>query len=75
MNVKDERKGTDKRFEELMPGDIFEFEGNFLMKTEDIEYDGDILNAVNVADGDFRILQLDWYVTPLVVQLRIIRND
>lgn len=75
MNIKDERKGTDKMFEQLIPGDIFEFEGDFLMKIEEVEYEGDIINAIRVADGHCRILQSDWYVTPLVVQLRIIRNE
>lgn len=78
MEIKDERIGKgDEFFENLSPGDVFEFDDNFFMKTETIEYgniEGEFYNAVDIEDGSLTTFDAHNYVTPLVIQLRIIRN-
>lgn len=78
MEIKDERKNKERAFKELRPGDIFEFDEDFFMKTEKVEFgddEGDFYTAVNVDDGGFATFYPFELVIPVVVQLHIIRND
>lgn len=72
MEITDERTGK-RVFEELSLGDVFEYEDEFFMKIEKTEYK--FRNAVNIEDGILHSFCVNEQVTPLVVQLRIIRND
>ena len=75
MEITDERTGKDVVFEELSLGDVFEYEDEFFMKTEETEHKYGVRNAVNIEDGTLYTFCVNEQVTPLVVQLRIIRND
>ena len=77
MDIKDERRNERNHFEELFPGDVFEFDDKTFMKTDRIEFgtdEDDFYNAVSLVDGTLFSFMLEEQVTPLVVQLRIIRN-
>lgn len=77
MEIRDERKNERNSFGDLFPGDTFEFEDKIFMKTDRIEFGTDedeFYNAVTLTDGTFFTFMLEEQVTPLVVQLRIIRN-
>ena len=77
MDIKDERRNERNHFEELFPGDVFEFDDKTFMKTDRIEFgtdEDDFYNAVSLVDGTFFSFMLEEQVTPLVVQLHIIRN-
>ena len=77
MDIKDERRNERNHFEELFPGDVFEFDDKIFMKTDRIEFgtdEDDFYNAVSLVDGTLFSFMLEEQVTPLVVQLRIIRN-
>lgn len=76
MEITDER--TNKRavvFEELSLGDVFEYEDEFFMKIEETKYQYGVRNAVNIENGALYTFRINELITPLVVQLRIIRND
>lgn len=75
MEITDERTGKRVVFEELSLGDVFEYEDEFFMKIEESEYKYGVRNAVNIEDGALYTFCVNEQVTPLVVQLRIIRND
>lgn len=75
MEISDERTGKRVVFEELSLGDVFEYEDEFFMKTEKTEYKNGVRNAVKIKDGALCTFCVNEQVTPLVVQLRIIRND
>lgn len=77
MEIKDERKGENTIFGDLAPGDVFEFDagGKILMKIDEVEKGVGTFNAVYLEDGDFECFSTEDKVIPLVVQLRIIRND
>lgn len=77
MEIKDERQGTDAIFADLTPGDVFEFEsgGNILMKIGEVETECFTFNAVYLRDGDLEFFDQEDKVTPLVVQLHILRNE
>lgn len=77
MEIKDERKNERGHFGDLFPGDVFEFDDTTFMKTDRVEFgtdEDDFYNAVRVEDGGLFSFMLEEQVTPLVVQLRIIRN-
>lgn len=75
MEITDERFSGKKRFEELVPGDVFEFENEFFMRIYEFGDTPNRFNAVNIENGSVEDFLLGVYVTPLVTQLRIIRND
>lgn len=74
MEFKDERTGKSAVFEELSLGDVFEYEDEFFMKIEEVGYQYGIRNAINIENGALYTFCVNEFVTPLVVQLRIIRN-
>ncbi len=77
MDIKDERRNERGHFEDLFPGDVFEFDDQTFMKTDKIEFgtdEDDFYNAVRLKDGTLFGFKLEEQVTPLVVQLHIIRN-
>jgi hypothetical protein len=76
MDIKDERKGKNTIFGDLVPGDVFEFDGGgILMKIDEVGKGACSFNAVYLGDGDLEFFDTEDKVIPLVVQLRIIRND
>ena len=75
MEITDERTGKRVVFEELSLGDVFEYEDEFFMKIEEIGYQYGVRNAINIENGALYTFCVNEQVTPLVVQLRIIRND
>ncbi len=78
MEIKDERKNEMDNFGRLFPGDVFEFDDQTFMKTDRVEYgmgEDEFYNAVSLKDGSLFTFILEKQVTPLVVQLRVIRND
>lgn len=77
MEFKDERKGTDAIFADLTPGDVFEYipGGTCFMKIEEVEKEHSVFNAIYLRDGELEYFNQDDKVTPLVVQLHIIRNE
>ena len=78
MDIKDERKSIGNNFGELIPGDVFEFDDRNFIKKKKVYFgddEDDFYNAVGLVDGRlFTIMSEEW-VIPLVVQLRIIRNE
>ncbi len=77
MEIKDERKNERNSFGDLFPGDVFEFDDQTFMKTDRVECGTDedeFYNAVSLTDGSLFTFVLEEQVTPLVVQLRVIRN-
>ena len=51
MDIKDERRNERNHFEELFPGDVFEFDDKTFMKTDRIEFgtdEDDFYNAVSL---------------------------
>lgn len=74
MEFKDERTGKSAVFEELSLGDVFEYGDEFFMKIEEVGYQYGVRNAINIENGALYTFCVDEFVTPLVVQLRIIRN-
>lgn len=75
MEIKDERKGTDAIFADLTIGEIFDSDGDFFMKIEEVEEGCGYFNAIFLKNGNLGFFEPSDKVTPLVVQLRIIRND
>lgn len=75
MEIIDERLSGKKRFEELVPGDIFEFKNEFFMRIYEFGDTPNRFNAVNIENGSVEDFLLGVYVTPLVTQLYIISND
>lgn len=77
MEIKDERKNERNSFGDLFPGDAFEFDDQTFMKIDRVECGTDedeFYNAVSLIDGSLFTFVLEEQVTPLVVQLRVIRN-
>ena len=78
MVINDERKVKYRCFENLVPGDVFAFEDRIFMRIETIEYGSDedeYYNAVSVKDGVLSKFEEDDSIVPLVVQLRILREN
>lgn len=75
MEFKDERIGKSAVFEELSLGDVFEYKDEFFMKIEEVGYQYGVRNAINIEDGTLCTFCVNEFVTPLVVQLRIICNS
>ena len=78
MEIKDERKNEKSIFEDLLPGDVFEYDDKIFMRTDEVERGTDedeFYNAVSLNKGNFVTIYPNEVITPLVVQLRIIRNE
>lgn len=76
MMINDERvKKSTVPFEQLEPGDVFEYDDEIFMRTEDFISEDYEFNCVSLEDGALYIHNLEDKVTLLVVQLRIIRNE
>lgn len=76
MKIKDERAyETGTYFEDLEPGDVYEFDDEILMKIEPIVMPHFTVNCISLEDGLAHEQDLDSKITPLVVQLNIIREE
>ena len=76
MKIKDERiKESSMYFEDLNPGDVYEFDNEIFMKIEPITVPHFTINCISLEDGLSHMQDLDDKITPLVVQLNIIREE
>ena len=76
MKIKDERtKGSVTFFTDLKPGDVYEYEDEILMKIESISMPYLEINCISLEDGLAHRQDFDDKVTPLVVQLNVIREE
>lgn len=79
MEIKDERETYRyEYFEYLSPGDVFALEDRIFMRIETVEYGNDedeYYNAISVEEGNLFKFEENDSVVPLVVQLRILRNE
>lgn len=75
MKIKDERiKGAVTFFEDLNPGDVYEYDNEIFMKIEFIIMPHLEINCINLEDGSAHMQDLDDRIIPLIVQLNIVRE-
>ena len=71
VDMKIERETVKKKFEDIEIGGTCEAEGYVLLKTHEVEIDGEYYNAWDFALDDFAYVEDDKEVTPHVAKLVI----
>lgn len=75
MRITIDEKEKETRFENLNCGDVFAYDGNFYIKTHDVEFCGLESNCVNLSDGaSGLIVECEW-VRPYDAELILTERE